>query len=137
MVPSYTITVQNDSSMRQTYNITQEPPRVDNLSGKSWPIVIDQARVPPQDSGKFEIDIPDPYYAYALSSQRPLEHGTNATIISQVPVKVGSKDGSRTPGSNIKYVVDDWCRCNCASGWVGHVEKCEGQWEGWSWEALV
>lgn len=107
MAPPYTITVQNDSGTRQTYNITLEPPRVDNLSGKSWPIVIDQARVPPQDSGEFKIDVPNPYYAYALSSQGPLEHGTSAQIISKVPVKLGSKDDSQTPGSTIKFVVED------------------------------
>lgn len=109
MAPSYTIQVENESSITNNYIISQEPPQVTGQAQDVWPLVIARATVPPGGLAKFTIELPTPYYAYAISSQGEPGHGVSVDTRAQRPVSLGKKhdDGSLTPGSTLQFVMNE------------------------------
>ncbi|MCJ1391334.1 hypothetical protein MMC18_004197 [Xylographa bjoerkii] len=102
------INLQNQSGRTHNYILCQQTPAVADAGQAAWPLVIVNVRVPDEGSAKVALQIPDPYYAYAITTQAP-SHGSSVETIAKRAVTLGKKqdDGTHTPGSIIQYVVTD------------------------------
>lgn len=107
MASRFTITVKNESGTFRNYVITQEAPPIGGPAAVALPLVIFRANVPGEGTAKFSIDIPNPYYAYAISSQGKPEAGTAVDVSTRIPITLGKRypDGHDEPGSSVEYVV--------------------------------
>lgn len=109
MARGYTIELENKSGNENTYVVSAEPPQVEGDFEKNWPLVITRAVAGPNDSIKFTINPPTPYYAYALSAEGRPGHGVGTETQLKEAVQLGKKteDGNVTPGSTLQFSFAD------------------------------
>ncbi|KAI1267391.1 hypothetical protein F5Y18DRAFT_336932 [Xylariaceae sp. FL1019] len=108
-MPVYSITVRNTSGVTQNYYITNDPPSLTGPArSKPWSSVISSAHCPNGATAKFEIDTRK-YYAYCTTSDGKPGDGVDVSVTQRRPVVLGraNEDGSLTPGSSMKIVVQE------------------------------
>ncbi|MCJ1437391.1 hypothetical protein MMC27_006778 [Xylographa pallens] len=99
---SLVVKLQNQTGQTHNYILSQDavqPPK---------PLVIANVKVPQEGSAIITLDIPDPYYAYAITYQAPF-HGSSVETIAKRAITLGKMqdDGTQTLGSTVQYVVTD------------------------------
>ena len=101
-MPSLIVKLQNQTGQTHNYILSQDavqPPK---------PLVIANVKVPQQGSAIITVDIPNPYYAYAITYQAPSHSSSVETIVKRA-ITLGKMqdDGTQTLGSSVQYVVTD------------------------------
>ena len=106
---SHTITVQNQSGSLHNYIISQEPIVKSDESPNLWPCVLSHAKVPFEAVASFTVNRPNPFYAYAVTSNDPPGHGVQATTEAKKPIELGRQqaDGTLVNGTSVEFVVRD------------------------------
>ncbi|MCJ1405410.1 hypothetical protein MMC11_008638 [Xylographa trunciseda] len=99
---SFIVKLQNQTGHTHNYILSQDavqPPK---------PLVIANVKVPQEGFAMITVDIPDPYYAYAITYQAP-SHGSSVETIAKRAITLGKMqdDGTQTLGSTVQYVVTD------------------------------
>ncbi|MCJ1283656.1 hypothetical protein MMC26_002987 [Xylographa opegraphella] len=99
---SLVVQVQNQTGQTHNYILSQDavqPPK---------PLLLANVKVPQEGSAMITLDIPDPYYAYAITYQAP-SHGSSVETIAKRPITLGKvqDDGTQTLGTTVQYVVTD------------------------------
>ena len=104
----FIIELQNHSGKTHNYVLSQQTPAVADAIQDPWPLVIVNVKVPQEGSANIALHIPNPYYAYAITTQAP-SHGSKVETIAKRPVTLGEMhpNGTSTPGSTVQYVVID------------------------------